>query len=54
MGNNIRSSRRVLKALAGLDSYAPPLADAMDAVHLSVDRFRLLQPGDLSLKSTRI
>ena len=40
MGNNIRSSSRP-KALA-LSIPMPPLADAMDAVHLSVDRFCLL------------
>ena len=37
MGNNIRSSSRP-KALAP-SIPMPPLADAMDAVHLSVDRF---------------
>ena len=40
MGNNIRSSSRP-KALAP-SVPMPPLADAMDAVHLSVDRFCLL------------
>ena len=40
MGNNIRSSSRP-KALAP-SIPMPPLADAMDAVHLSVDRFCLL------------
>ncbi len=40
MGNNIRSSSRP-KALAP-SIPIPPLADAMDAVHLSVDRFCLL------------
>ena len=40
MGNNIRSASRP-KALAP-SIPMPPLADAMDAVHLSVDRFCLL------------
>ena len=40
MGKNIRSSSRP-KALAP-SIPMPPLADAMDAVHLSVDRFYLL------------
>ena len=40
MGNNIRSSSRP-KALAP-SIPMPPLADAMDAVHLSVERFCLL------------
>ena len=40
MGKNIRSSSRP-KALAP-SIPMPPLADAMDAVHLSVDRFCLL------------
>ena len=40
MGNNIRSSSRP-KALAP-SIPMPPLADAMDAVRLSVDRFCLL------------
>ena len=40
MGNNIRSSSRP-KALAP-SIPMPPLADAMDAVHLSVGRFCLL------------
>ena len=40
MGNNIRSSSRP-KALAP-SIPMPPLADAMAAVHLSVDRFCLL------------
>ena len=40
MGNNIRSSSRP-KALAP-SIPMPPLADAMDAVHLIVDRFCLL------------
>ena len=40
MGNNIRSSSRP-KALAP-SIPMPPLADVMDAVHLSVDRFCLL------------
>ena len=43
MGNNIRSSSRP-KALAP-SIPMPPLADAMDAVHLSVDRFCLLAGG---------
>ena len=45
MGNNIRSSSRP-KALAP-SIPMPPLADAMDAVHLSVDRFCLLAGVDL-------
>ena len=44
MGNNIRSSSRP-KALAP-SIPMPPLADAMDAVHLSVDRFCLLAGVD--------
>ena len=44
MGNNIRSSSRP-KALAP-SVPMPPLADAMDAVHLSVDRFCLLAGVD--------
>ena len=38
MGNNIRSSSRRKPC----PSIPMPLADAMDAVHLSVDRFCLL------------
>ena len=40
MGNNIRSSSRPKAPAPSVPM--PPLADAMDAVHLSVDRFCLL------------
>ena len=40
MGNNIRSSSRRKPLPPSIPM--PPLADAMDAVHLSVDRFCLL------------
>ena len=40
MGNNIRSSSRPNALAPSIPM--PPLADAMDAVHLSVDRFCLL------------
>ena len=51
MGNNIRSSSRP-KALAP-SIPMPPLADAMDAVHLSVDRFCLLAGVEALARSPR-
>ena len=42
MGNNIRSSSRP-KALAP-SIPMPPLADAMDAVHLSVEKVKVARP----------
>ena len=50
MGNNIRSSSRP-KALAP-SIPMPPLADAMDAVHLSVDRFCWTHPGKVEASYT--